>query len=313
MNVDLHQLLHDVVPEPTRSLDAGAVLSAARRRQRRGRATAAALVAVAVGVVVPLASLARGGGRDTGPVAVSAAALADRAPLGEMARGTLAGFGPFAHPGEGTLVGVVGDDEVWLVEQATGGLCLLLVYEKYGSAGVGCQPRSDLVTKGIVFGTAGVRPHAPLLLIVAVPDGYQTVRAGAGSAQVQRGVAVLAFDFSRRPAGNVTASGPGKPRLSFPLDRYVLAPGSARAPATDALAGEQARKHRLLFELVRRADAYQHAHGSTKGFVASLSDSQRRAAHDLQALSDKEATARVGGQCQDADLRTSTVYAAAPC
>ena len=309
MSRGLPELLDELVPEPPRRLDPELVLSAARRRQGRRRAavTAAAAVVVAA-AVAPFLLLqgSRGGGElAVADVPLTVSALERRVPLGEVALGALGDAAPLAHPGEGTLVGVGGDDEVWLVPTSDDRLCLLSVYEKHGSAGSDCRPRAELLRRGLVLATRGVRPGAPQLVAVAVPDGYSTAAAGGVEAEVRRNVALLAFD--RMPRGELRISGPGRPTVVFPLDD--LSPPGPRSPSgRDAGAGEEARVRLQLAELVRLADRFRQDEPTLDGFTASLSADRRAEAEALlDELTDEVARARVGSQCLAADLRTATL------
>lgn len=310
MSGGLPELLGQAVPEPPDRLDPDVVLRAARRHQSRRRSIAAAVaVAVVAVVAAPLVLLQDGGGGEL-PVADvprTLSALEQRVPLGEVALGALGDETPLAHPGQGTLVGVVGDDEVWLVRTADDELCLLSVFESYGSAGVSCDPRAELLDEGVILVTRGVRPDAPLLLAVAVPDGYTTAEAGDTTAEVRRNVALFAFD-GQAPPSLLTISGPDRPTVSFPLDQFAP-PGTPTPSGRDAGEGAEAAARLLLTELIRRADRYRQEHQTVDGFVASLPAARRDEARSVLAdLSDNAARARVNGTCLDADLRTATLH-----
>lgn len=308
MSNDLTEVLADAVPEPPRGLDGHAVLRSAKRRQFRRRSAGAAVVAAVVAVALTV-SLPRDDGTDleVADVPLTIAALAHRVPLGDTASAAIAEDDkPLTHPGEGSLVGIVGDDEVWLMERVNGELCLLSVAEKLGAAGLGCTPRSELLRRGVISASAA-REGAPLVIMVALPDGYARATAGRVTAQVRRNVALLAFD--EPPGGELRVSGPAVPLVSFPLADIVGPSGPGSEVGRDAGAGQDAKVRLTLAELVRRADRYRRDHGTVDGFLASLpTDRRKELTGPLEALSDESASARVGDTCFDADLRTAYIF-----
>jgi hypothetical protein len=237
MNRDLGQLLKQAMPEPPHYFDAGEVLNAARHR-RRLRLSLAALAAVAlagVAIGTPLlithpGDKPRPGGKVSVPLHLSV--LERRVPLGTTAAGILAGTA-LVHPGEGSLVATLGSpgdlvalarhEQVYLVEAANDQLCLVDVIERYGSGLDNCQPRSDLLTAGVmlpVWPIDAVDTSGPWTLIVAVPDGYLTATAGGTTVKVANNVAVL----QGKSQTHLTISGPRVPSVTFSL-RDVLGAG----------------------------------------------------------------------------------------
>jgi hypothetical protein len=303
-------MLKEAVPEPPRGLDGQAVLRSAKRRQFQRRGAGAAVVAAAVAVALTV-SLPRDGGTDldVADVPLTIGALADRVPLGDTASGAIGeDEQPLAHPGEGSLVGILGDYEVWLLERADGELCLMSVAEKLGAAGVECIPRSQLLGRGVISASGDIREAPPLVIMVALPDGYTRATAGRVTAHVRRNVAMLAFD-DEPPAGELSVSGPAVPRVSFSLANILVGSGQTGAGGYDAGAGEEAKVRLFLAELARRADGYRRDHGTVDGFLAALpADRRAELAGPLATLTDESASARVGHICFDADLRTANIF-----
>lgn len=218
MTAELERLLQRAVPEPPHTLDAGALLTAARRRQRvraAGLAVAAAVLAV---LAIGLPQLVGQSRQDAASVPVRLSALDQRVPLGPVAAGMTNGVA-LAHPGEGSLVATVDNYQVFLVETTNDQVCLLIVRESYGSAARGCQPRSDLLTTGLVFPTRlSVAPSAPQVIFVAVPDGYTRASAGGQTADVANNLAVFHGDVGK---GDLKLSGPSVPTATFDLDNFI--------------------------------------------------------------------------------------------
>ena len=320
MNRDLAQLLQDAVPEPTGRLDPDAILRTAGRARpaRRWAAPvlAVAVIVVAVGVVSPQLVTRWRDEAATPAVAevpLVLSALQHRVPLPQVAAGAAVGLGgiEYVHPGEGSLVATVGDDEIYLAEASGDRLCVFVGNELTGGgASNGCQPRSDLLTTGVGddYG-GGLRRTADGIaptfwrFIVAAPDGYTLATAQGMTALITSNVAVLDLDTTE---AEVTISGPAVPPITF----HFGVPGSLDG-ATPPTLEEYARAN--LKSLARDAQAYRQQHGTTAGFADSVTaDSDPRSRRLIPVLTNTTATADLGdGRCLTIDLLTGTIHDAA--
>lgn len=238
MTPDLQELLRLVVPEPPTSLDPEQALRKARRAQssRRLAGTLTATSALVIAAALVVTNLPHD--RSTSSLSAPVLSALDRpVPLGPVALGFLRGLGPdtgsrssprpsrasapvytFKHPGRGSLVGSIGSDQIYLLDTTTDDLCLIEVNESYGSAGGGCQPRSDLLEHGITQ-TTNYPPWSTTdviewHLVVVAPDGYTTASSGGHTADVRNNIAII-VPFPSPAGGQVTLTGPGVNTLHY--------------------------------------------------------------------------------------------------
>lgn len=221
MTRDVQELLRAAVPEPPATLDPHRVLMTARRRQRRRRSavvlSGAAVVAGAVFAVGQFRPAAQDPSLASSPPRLSA--LEHRVQLREVALSALDGE-RLRHPGEGSLVGSMDSDNIYLAEAANGDLCLFEASESYGSGGGGCHPASDLLTTGILL-TIDYPPGFPLEqshfhLLVVAPDGYTQATSGGRRAEIHNNVAVVPLpNPAPSKVTEVTVTGPGMQTLTF--------------------------------------------------------------------------------------------------
>lgn len=316
MNRDLARMLQEAVPEPTGRLDPDEILRTAGRARPARRWAAPVLavtvLAVAVGVASPQL-MTRWRNEAATPVVadvpLTVSALEHRVPLPEAAAGAAIGLGgiEYVHPGEGTLVATVGDDEIYLAEATGDRLCVVVGNELTGGGGSnGCQPMSDLLTTGVgdnygggVHLTAAGMEPTFWRFIVAAPDGYTLATANDLTALITSNVAVLDLDITE---AEVTISGPAVPSVTF----HIGVPGSldgATPPTREAYARAN------LESLARDAQAYLQQHGTTAGYADSVkADADPRMDRLIPSLTNTTATATVGtGHCLTIDFQTNQI------
>lgn len=141
-------------------------------------------------------------------VPLHVSALARRVRLTEAAAGAMS-LTDLLHPGEGSLVATRGSERIYLTETVGDRLCIVQVDESTGGAGTNCQPRSNLLTTGIVLVSHPLVDSGPTSLVVVVPDGYTRAVSGDSRAAVASNVAVLELTS---PQETLTVSGVGPGR-----------------------------------------------------------------------------------------------------
>jgi hypothetical protein len=305
MSRHLGELLKGAVPEPARVLNADELMRTARSRNApprwAGPVVATVFLVAAVAIAVPQV-VARWGHVASTPgvadVPLRLSALDRRVPLGPVAVGAMDRTA-LAHPGEGSLVATLGQEQVYLIEAVGDQLCLLEVNESYGSAGSGCFPRSDLLTTGIVLSTLAP-DSSTMLLAVAVPDGYTVATSGGRSAVVVSNVAVLDLVSSQT---KLTVSGSAMPSVTFDLGKSAILPGGS-APETPGSAAKGA-----LSDLARSAQLYAQEHGSTAGFADKIkADAGPVVSTKFRSLTDTSAVADLGaGRRLTVDLLSGAI------
>ena len=219
-NNALHDLLHRGAPQPPRLLDPDRVLAAARRRVAVRHTTVAVAAATALIVLTPAVAarldmpqaLAPAGQVEEVPLVVSA--LDELVELDEV-QSYFTAHPDAATPGRAARVHLREEYpryEVFLSETTDDRICLASVWVRSGGAN-GCFPREDLLGEGVILAT--ITPDEVYRLEVVLPDGYDTASTGSTTVAVENNVAVMAFED--RPAGELVASGPGRPTVSFDI------------------------------------------------------------------------------------------------
>jgi len=306
VNRDLAQMLQEAVPEPTGRLDPDEILRTAGRgssaRRWAGPVVAMVFLVAAVGVASPQL-LTRWRNQGAMPavadVPLTLSALKHRVPLNGTAALGVERI-EVVHPGEGSLVATVGDDQIYLVEATGDRLCISVGNELSGAgASNGCQPVSDLLTTGVTMDYGGVSPTS-WRFIVAAPDGYTLATAENRTAPITSNVAVLDLDATET---ELTISGPAVPSVTF----HIGAPGSLNG-ATPPILETTARAS--LEGLARDAQAYLQQHGTTAGFADSVKADVGPAMNKLiPSLTDTTATADLGsGQCLTVVLLNGQIH-----
>ena len=200
---------------------------AARRRRARARLSVAggALAASMLAAAVVLVSGGTGArdtviAADVSDVPLTVSALDGSEPLPSPDPSSLLDEGTGRFETRGVLVYDKEDYpafQVRLGRTSEDRICIEAELPQYGAGGGGaCQPRSQMLTEGVV--TVGGWPDYTFKMVVVLPDGYATARAGGETFRVENNVAVMSF--SEPPEGELTVDGPGVPDVTWPLTDF---------------------------------------------------------------------------------------------